>query len=70
MPHELGVMVHACNPSALELLEVGESEGQGHPWLHTEFEGYPGLMRHRLKKKEKINVPDESESVEGVCCIF
>lgn len=34
---KLGTVEHACRPRALEL-EPGQSEIQGHPWLHRQFE--------------------------------
>ena len=43
--HKPDVVVHTCNPRALEVVEAGGSEVQGHTQLHRKFEATMGYMR-------------------------
>lgn len=45
-----GAVVQACNPSIREE-EAGESEAEGHPELHSEFEASLGCMRLYLNNQ-------------------
>jgi hypothetical protein len=50
LPHSLGAMAHACNPSLWEV-EAGELWVQSHPQLHSNFEVSSGYIRSSQRKK-------------------
>lgn len=49
------MMVHACHPSMREA-GAGQSEVEGHPPVHREFEASMSYMKHYFGKQEQKEI--------------
>lgn len=54
-PHKPDMVAHACNYSIWEM-EAGQSEIQGHSWLHGKFKANLGYLRPCLKQNKTIRL--------------
>lgn len=60
-PQKLDLVVHTYNPSTWEV-EVGGSEIQTHPYLHSTFEASLGYMKLCLEEKAKPQTKNQQQT--------